>query len=236
MATKAIFDARRGRFVAQDGTPGPVLRHDFHEHKFLLTGFLRCGKTLPDGTTCNGRLRINWQRHCVQHIYACPAKTEGGCGGLSRRGDKVDEFISEAVLAKLEEREASAAESLGPWPHADELAAIDDQIRELSTYWRQRKITSSTYFEQLPLLENDRSRLRNERERYALAVERATTNLTDIRRRWYSDEDEDRLDLSQKRAYIREALLAVIIYPAGKGNGSRGRFNPDLLEPIWREE
>jgi hypothetical protein len=60
--------------------------------------------------------------------------------------------------------------------------------------------------------------------------------LTDIRRRWYSETDDDRLDLSQKRAYVREALLTVIIHPAGRGNGSRNRFNPDLLEPIWRED
>lgn len=60
--------------------------------------------------------------------------------------------------------------------------------------------------------------------------------MTDIRRRWYSETDEDRLDLSQKRAYIREALHAVIVYPAGRGNGSRDKFNPDLLEPIWRED
>jgi hypothetical protein len=57
--------------------------------------------------------------------------------------------------------------------------------------------------------------------------------VTDIRRRWYSDTDEDRLDLSQKRTYIREALHTVIVHPAGKG---RRPFNPDLLEPIWRED
>jgi hypothetical protein len=84
--------------VRQDGSLGPVLRHDYQAHKFLLlTDFLRGGKILPDGSICNARLRINWQKHCVQHLYTCPAKTEGGCGGLARRGDKVDEFISEAV-------------------------------------------------------------------------------------------------------------------------------------------
>jgi hypothetical protein len=41
-------------------------------------------------------------------------------------------------------------------------------------------------------------------------------------------------DIMQKRSLIREALHAVIVYPTA----SRGRtpFNPDLLEPVWRED
>ncbi len=37
----------------------------------------------------------------------------------------------------------------------------------------------------------------------------------------------------RKRAYIHEALHAVIVHPNGRGRSS---FNPDLLEPIWRED
>ena len=39
------------------------------------------------------------------------------------------------------------------------------------------------------------------------------------------------MPLSQKRAYLREALHAVIVRPAGRG---RQAFNADLLELIWR--
>ena len=42
------------------------------------------------------------------------------------------------------------------------------------------------------------------------------------------------LDLSEKRAYVREALHAVLISPAGKGVSSHGKFNPDLLQLVWR--
>jgi hypothetical protein len=61
----------------------------------------------------------------------------------------VDEFISEAVLAKLEERSARATEDAGPWPGGEELRAVEEQIRELGAHWRQRKLSSSVYFEQL---------------------------------------------------------------------------------------
>lgn len=32
---------------------------------------------------------------------------------------------------------------------------------------------------------------------------------------------------------MREAFRAVIVHPAGKG---RAAFNPDLLEPVWRND
>ena len=36
-----------------------------------------------------------------------------------------------------------------------------------------------------------------------------------------------------KRAYLRDALHAVIVHPVG--GGGRRPFNPDLLELIWRD-
>lgn len=91
LAADARLSARKGRGVRPDGELGDVLPADFREHRYLLTGVLRCGKPRPDGSTCNALLRVTRQRDCVQHIYACPNKTQGGCGGLGRRGDKVDE-------------------------------------------------------------------------------------------------------------------------------------------------
>jgi len=40
------------------------------------------------------------------------------------------------------------------------------------------------------------------------------------------------LTLPEKRAYIDDALAATLVYPAG---GKRG-WNPDRLEPVWRED
>jgi hypothetical protein len=60
----------------------------------------------------------------------------------------------------------------------------------------------------------------------------AATDISSLRARWYKAEEDGGLPLSQKRAYLREALHAVIVHPAGRG---RQAFNPDLLELIWRE-
>jgi hypothetical protein len=181
---------------------------------------------------CGKTLRAGFVKSAGWHRYLCMSSALGGCGRLTRRGDLVDEFISEAALAKLEERSAVSPE-VGPWPRRHELALKEEQLSELRKRFALHKISNTLFFEEVDRLEPEIHRLKVERERYSLTAQRAARDITDIRRRWYSDSDEDRLDLSQKRAYIREALHTVIVHPAGKG---RRPFNPDLLEPVWFED
>jgi hypothetical protein len=61
----------------------------------------------------------------------------------------------------------------------------------------------------------------------------SATDMTVLRERWYRAEEDGGLPISLKRAYLREALHAVIVHAAG--GGRKRAFNPDLLEPIWRE-
>lgn len=237
VAVKQVFDARKGHYVYRDGRIGHLLAPDFREPRHLLTGFLRCGRTQPDGSLCNTSLRVTHQKDCVQHIYICPAKTVGGCGRLGRRGDLVDLYISEAVLAKLEE--AQLASSAGPaeWPKQQEYEEAKSRLELLRTQWAAGNISNELFFSTAPELEKMISRLRAEAQSFMASVQRrqsrSSTDVAEIRRRWYLPEEEGGLPLSVKRSYIREALHAVIIYPAGKG---RRKFDPDLLEPIWRED
>lgn len=234
-AVDALFRARAGRRVSRDGKPAEALPVDHREHRYLLSGILRCGKVKPDGTVCNAQLRVTRQRDCKHHIYACATKGRGGCGGLGRRGDKVDEYITELVLAKLEQRQAVARDA-GPWPKEPELERIESKLATLTEQWKNDQVTDDFFFANVRDLEQERTNLRNERARHAAALQRAATDTSDVRQRWNLPAEEGGLDISQKRAYVREALHAVIVQPVGKGNGSRGRFNPDLLVPVWREE
>lgn len=229
-AMDAIFTARARRTVGHDGTPGDVLPGDHFTHHYLLTGVLRCGRPLPDGSLCGTRLRVKRQGDCKQHIYACPGRQQGGCGGLSRRGDKVDEYVTEAVLAKLEERR-SIARDPGPWPGEAELARQKAKLETLRAQWQADQISDGFFFTTVRAIEERIRELSNERNRHELAMRRAAVDVRDVRRRWYEDE----IDLSQKRAYVREALHAVIVHPAGQGNGRLNTFNPNLLEPVWRD-
>ncbi|MFB4306753.1 recombinase family protein [Actinomadura sp. GTD37] len=231
-AIHALFANRRGKLVGQDGTALSAMPQDYRQHSYLLSGIARCGVILADGTMCGKGLRAGVVKSAGWHRYACHSPSVGGCGRLTRRGDLVDEFISEAVLAKLEERNVRST-GIGPWLGEYELEQKLEQMQELRQRFAAHKISNSLFFGEVERLEPEIHRLRAEREQHSLAAQRAAQDVTDIRRRWYSDTDDDRLDVSQKRTYIREALHAVIVHPAGKG---RRPFNPDLLEPVWRED
>ncbi|GAA4181163.1 recombinase family protein [Streptosporangium oxazolinicum] len=236
MAVKNLFDARKGHYIHRDGRVGHILSRDFREPNYLLTGFLRCGRAKPDGTPCNTSLRVTHSKDCVQHIYICPAKTVGGCGSLGRRGDMVDLYISEAVLAKLEEVQMASSAEPSEWTGKQEYEDTKSRLEELRNQWAAGNISNELFFSMAPDLEKRISRLRTEAQNFTASAERhlarSTTDVAEIRRRWYLTEEKGGLPLSIKRSYIREALHAVIIYPSG---GGRRPFNPDLLEPVWRE-
>jgi hypothetical protein len=175
-------------------------------------------------------LRVNSHPHVKSHLYSCPAKSAGGCGGISRRGDCIDEFISEAVLAKLEER-AMTAREVEPWAGEAELARQREKLSKLRARWEADEISDELFFSAVKPLEDRIRQLRAEQAKHALAAERliqsAATDISSLRARWYKAEEDGGLPLSQKRAYLREALHAVIVHPAG---GGRQAFNPDLLD------
>jgi DNA invertase Pin-like site-specific DNA recombinase len=81
LAVKAFFDSRAGRQIHPDGSVGAPVPSDHREHRYLLSNILRCGKPKEDGTICNTPLRVKPQRDCKSHIYVCPSRADGGCGG-----------------------------------------------------------------------------------------------------------------------------------------------------------
>ncbi|MGO8979940.1 MAG: recombinase family protein [Streptosporangiaceae bacterium] len=236
-AIRAIFDGRKGYFVGRDmkvGRPHPV---DYRDPAYLLSGILRCGRPAPGGTLCNTPLRVNLKKGATHHAYTCLSKAEGGCGGVSRRGDLVDLYISEAVLAKLGEAQFTAPDDSAEWPAYQELAEAMSRREKLIRRYAANDVSSEAFYRLLPLLEQAINHLRAETSKHQASVKlrqaRAMTDVAEIRRRWFLAEQDGGLPISTKRTYVREALHAVIVHPAGKG---RKDFDPDLLEPIWRED
>jgi DNA invertase Pin-like site-specific DNA recombinase len=233
MAIDAIMKSRKGRSVGPDGTAGMVLSPDFAEHRYLLSGILRCGKPKPDGSVCNAPLRAKWRGGADGvYDYCCQPKAQGGCAGISRRGKETDEYVSEMVLAKLEERSAAVVET-ADWAGAEDLETVQRQLDDLAREWRAGGMSNEFFFSNVRHLEERRAQLRTEQSRMAARSRRRVLDIEDIRRRWYLAEEDGGLDVARKRAYIREALHAVVVHPAKVG---RARFNPDLLEPVWRED
>jgi recombinase len=179
---------------------------------------------LPDGSICNVLMRTNTYYRSGTHLYTCPGKTQGGCGGVARNGPRTDEYVTEAVLAKLDERQAVARDSV-PWLGAAELARVQQKLGMLTRQWQEDHISNELYFANVEKLEGRIRELTNERNRHAAVAQRALADVADVRRRWFTSVEDGGLDLSEKRAYVREALHAVIVSPAGKGVGSHGKFN-----------
>jgi DNA invertase Pin-like site-specific DNA recombinase len=233
MAVDAIITARKGHAVLPDGSIGAPIQTGYREPRTLLTGVLRCGKPKPEGSICGVLMRTNTYYRSNTHLYTCPGKTQGGCGGVARNGPRTDEYVTEAVLAKLDERQAVASDSV-PWLGAQELERVQQKLGMLTRQWQEDRISDGLYFANVEKLEGRIRELTNERNRHAAVAQRAVADVADVRRRWFSPVKDGGLDLSEKRAYVREALHAVIISPAGKGVGSHGKFNPDLLQLVWR--
>jgi DNA invertase Pin-like site-specific DNA recombinase len=235
-AIRAIFEARQGHFVGRDLAVGSAHSADYRDPAYLLSAIARCGNILPDGTRCNTPVRCNKKKGAPCHTYVCRSKAEGGCGGVSRRGDFVDMFVSEAVLAKLEEAQFAPPDA-EEWEGEAEYAAVQEQLNELTAQWNAQKISNELFFKLAPAKETEVHRLRAEKARHDAArathQAEADTTIAEIRWRWYLPDDDGGLAISVKRTYIRKALHTVIIHPAGKGNK---KFDPDLLELIWRED
>ncbi|GAA1520277.1 recombinase family protein [Sphaerisporangium rubeum] len=236
-AIRAVFNARKGHFITRDMQIGRAHPADYRDPAYLLSGIIRCGRIKEDGSLCNTPMRVNVKKGAGHHAYVCRSKAEGGCGRCSRRGDLVDLFVTEAVLAKLEEATFTEPEEGGN-PHAEErLKAAQERLDGLMAQWNAGHIGNELFFKLAPGLEQEIARLRGEVSKSAASAElrrkRAVTDVAEIRRRWFLPEAEGGLPISQKRTYIREALHTVIVRPAGRGQKI---FNPDLLEPVWRED
>jgi hypothetical protein len=139
----------------------------------------------------------------------------------------VDEYVTEAVLAKVERRRAVPRDDQ-VWAGEAELRRLETKLSALRQQWTADEITDGFFFATVRQVEQRLGDLRNEHARHVVATARAASGLSDVRSRWHGGG----LDLSQKRAIVREALLAVVIQPIG--HGGRSAFNPDLLQLVWR--
>ena len=121
----AIIDARDHRrlvaaIVGRGPTRGTVARVS------LLAGLLRC-------SICDASL-ITQRRTTGARVYVCPARSIGGCGGLSIVADPVDELVAAAVVARVDG--PALADLLAADPDdtdpATEVAEVEHALVELA--------------------------------------------------------------------------------------------------------
>ncbi|MDT0466416.1 recombinase family protein, partial [Streptomyces gibsoniae] len=205
-------------------------KHPGHSlaRKYLLSGIARCG-------VCKNKIRGQNNRHwkpgskAGTYSYQCSV-INGGCGKVGRMGEPTDKLIARLVLEEQREKASASGVSVErQWPREQELADVIADISQLVEAERSKQITVSTLLQLLPAKERLRDELKLERSRFSKEQKQReargrTEDLTE-------DEFFD-LPIERQQEIILHSLSAVIIHPAGRG---KRIFNPDLIEPVWRE-
>lgn len=177
--------------------------------RYLLSGFLRCAY-------CTTQFKGN----PANQMYRC-SSTYGGCGRLSVRITKADEWIKHAAM----EHAASQPRKTGPVRDYDaEAQGIRDAIQGLQADYRAGIYTMD---EATPLIKEQRERL--------AAVAKAKAKAKPIRNpvlaRYF---DWQAMNLSQRRAFLDEHIKYVVVGPAvSRGNQP---FNPARFEVHYTDD
>jgi DNA invertase Pin-like site-specific DNA recombinase len=230
-ALVAENDARRkGQAFSARGT-----------RKYLLTGLLRCGHVLEDGTVCNRSIqgtRSKYKSGNTALVYRCPEKVNGGCGGTQRNMAKLDALIEDLLFAHIAENAPddvqASEEPAENDPDATQLAETQESIRKLRMGYAAvpRTVSDDTMFTVLPQLEATerdlKAKLRKKAKVRMGALSRAKTP-EEVRREW----EEARDDVGVRRAILSRYLKAVIV----RRSTLKGPvFDYSAIEPVWREE
>ena len=153
----------------------------------------------------------------------------GGCGKVGRVGEPVDRAIAQLVLEEQRTRaESTKTPDDQQWPKEDELAEVIHDIAQLVEAEKNKQITVGTLLQLLPEKERLRDELKLERARFfkekrQAAAKQDTTDIT--------LDEFFALPVERQQEIVLHSLSAVLIHPAGRG---KRKFNPSLIEPIWR--
>ena len=191
---------------------------------YLLSPFVRCGK-------CSARMigaRRRNRRGELEECYRCPAKGQGGCSSVTRIAEPVNEYIKALVIAEQQKVQFRKLEDLPPWPRAQELADLQARISETMRRYEKGDITDERYWPSLARMEAVESALKTEVRRYENRKQARRRVVANLAEEW----EKPDFTMEQKQAAIAATLTAVIIRPAGKG----GRFHPDQIVPVFRED
>jgi len=191
---------------------------------YLLSPFVRCGKC---GARMVGSLRSN-TRGEREEFYGCPAKGQGGCGGVTRLAVPVNEYITALVIAEQQQIQFRKLEDLPPWPKTQELAELQARIEESQRHYEKGLVSAQRHFSSLARMEADEAELLREKRRYEGRKQARKHAVANLAEEWNKPD----FAMEQKQAAIAQTLEAVIIKPVGKGT----RFRPDQIVPVFRNE
>jgi hypothetical protein len=192
--------------------------------RMLLTGGIgRCGK-------CGAPLRARPSTAGTRR-YGCPPEGNHGygCGGVTRVAAPIDDYVTEAVVRRLELSDLGPLLDTGDLNVATlhtEIEAVDAKLAELAAAWSADTLTRPEWDAARAGLvaRRDQAQRRLDLARHDSAAARVTG--PDARVLW------DKLDLDGKRAIVRELLPGgVVVHPIGKGRWRT--FDPATIKLGW---
>jgi site-specific DNA recombinase len=166
--------------------------------------------------------------------YVCPGPPQGsGCGGTFIKADTLEQFVTEAVLYRLDSPEL--ADALAGRVNSDEksVAAQAQMTTARAKLVELAEMFAAGEISRLQLLAAQKvSEKKLAQAEKILAATTQTTileshigNAKELASKW------DGLNLNRQKAIVATLLDHIKIGPAVRG---RKAFDPDRLKPVWR--
>jgi hypothetical protein len=197
--------------------------------RYLLSGMLRCGK-------CGNKLfsAVRRDGKTERRRYVCSSSPDhGGCGKLTAVADPIEEWITEAVLIRLDTpamADVIAGRASADERHAAlqaEYEADKAQMRELAELWAAKAISSAEWKAAREPIE---ARIASTERQLAqlsgtTAIDGWVGNGDELRHSW------GKLNLSRQAAIIAAVLDFATIAPGTPGART---LDPSRIIPSWR--
>jgi len=195
--------------------------------RYLLTGLVKCGQC---GRRMWGTKRVNYGKEQPASYFCRPYPGTGSCGAVRRSMTKVDELITEALFQAVE---ADALDHVSRSVHSDsndpsrelyeQLAHDAGLLDRLEDKVAEELIKPTTARRKRAEIECRMERTRAKLDQ--LGDRRVMVRIPrNLRAEW------EGYSLDRRRAILRAVLNKVVIHP----QGSRYRFDPDLIVPDWK--
>lgn len=203
----------------------PKRRTNRSARRYLLSGLLRCGLC---GSPLYSAPKDGKRR------YGCaPAAGRKNCGRIYIFADKLEAFIADAVLFRLDspallESMTTSADRSEVARLGDQIVAIQHRMNDLADMWAEGEMSRTEWKRA-----RDRLQARLESDRRTLArmtsrdaIENYIGQGEELRGKWES------LTLSQQVGIVKAVLDHAVIHPATH----RGRvgLDPARVSPVWR--
>jgi len=203
----------------------PARRTNRTARRYLLSGMLRCGRC---GNTLNSAPKGGVRRYGCTQVAGM-----GGCGGIFIYAALLEEFITEAVLLRLDSPEAHRAMLEAPGDDArvrdlaDAIGADTARMEDLAVMFADGEMSRAEWKK---ARDHIQIRLEANRREFARLTQRDAVadylgRADELRDAWGS------LNLSRQVAIVKAVLDYATILPATPG---RRGLDPDRVVPTWR--